>query len=446
MTVPTVQRGNPRRLTLIAAMSTVIGLVSAVSLVVGPAAGAPEPVITGSTLIAFAFGWACLAGLSTRFTSQPQRWAFVPAASLAVVGLGLIATAPRSDAIDMLGWVWPPALLILVGWMALSVRRHVAGRTRWLVYPLVGALALSSVGGAVETILEQGQHGTLTATGQLVDIGGRRMHIECTGTGSPTVVLQSGAGEASYYWARIASAVSATTRVCAYDRAGHGGSDPSTASQDGNAVAADLHALLAASGIAGPYILVGHSTGGPFIRIFAATYPAEVAGMVFLDAQPADAFTALPQYAGMYPALAMVTAITQPFARVGVMRLANGAAFGDLPEPARAAQQAYQSSGRAASALRDDFAAIPATLREALALTTIGSRPLVVVTAAAGAQAGWVEAQRDMLALSTDSASRVAQDQTHDSLIMSETGSAFSTRAILDVLESARTGLAVATR
>ena len=142
----------------------------------------------------------------------------------------------------------------------------------------------------------------------------------------------------------------------------------------------------------------------------------------------------------------MVTAITQPFARVGVMRLANGDAFGDLPEPARAAQQAYRSSGRSADALRDDFAAIPATLREALALTTIGAKPLVVVTAAAGAQTGWLEAQQDMLALSTDSASRIAPDQTHDSLIMSETGSALSTRAILDVLDSARTGMAVAAR
>ncbi|HEX5148096.1 MAG TPA: alpha/beta hydrolase, partial [Candidatus Limnocylindrales bacterium] len=356
MSVPTARHGSPRRLPFMIALATLIGLVSAVVLVVGPAAGAPESAITGSVLIAFAFGWACLAGLTIRFTSQPQRWALVPAASMAVVGLGLIATAPGSDAIDTLGWLWPPALLVLVAWTARGLRSQLAGRSRWLVHPLLAVLALSSVGGAVETIAEQAQRGTLTATGQLVDIGGRRMHIDCAGSGSPTVVLQSGAGEASYYWARIEPAVAATTRVCVYDRAGHGGSDASSTPQDGSAIAADLHALLAASGNAGPYVLVGHSTGGPFIQVFAAMFPTETAGMVFLDAQPAEAFTALPDYSGMYPALAMVSAIVQPLARMGVMRLANGAAFEDLPEPARAAQQAYRSSGRAASALRDDLA------------------------------------------------------------------------------------------
>ena len=201
---------------------------------------------------------------------------------------------------DLLSWVWPPALAILAIWMIMQVRRHLRGRGRWLVVPVIATLLVFAIGGGIATVSAATGAAPPRTTGRMIDVGGHRLYIECTGSGSPAVVLQSGLGESSSYWARIAPAVAASTTVCTYDRAGHGRSDEAAGPQDGIALATDLHTLLERAGVAGPYVLVGHSSGGPYVRVFAARYPDQVAGMVLLDAQPADAFTALPDYPGIY--------------------------------------------------------------------------------------------------------------------------------------------------
>jgi pimeloyl-ACP methyl ester carboxylesterase len=437
-------RPHGRRLPLVIAGSVLAGLVLAIVLVIGPGAGGQEPVITGSVLLAFGFGWALLALLTTRLTDQPQRWAVVPAAYMVLVGLGLLVLAPSAGVMDALGWVWPAVLLALVIWMIVQVRRALHSRSRWLLYPVFGVLALMAVGGGLETILEAVDRGAHPMTGQLVDVGGHRLHISCTGSGSPTVVLESGAAESSFYWGRIAPAVAGTTKVCVYDRAGRGFSEAAAGPQDGVAVANDLHALLAASGNAGPYVLVGHSTGGAYVRIFAARYPDEVAGMVLLDSQPADAFTALPDYPAFYDTTHTVLSLLPSVARLGIMRLAYASSFADLPEPAQSEERADQVTPRMEASGRDEFRQIPATLQAAMALTSFGDRPLVVVTALAEAPRGWLPAQDTMAALSTNSAHRVLQDMTHEALITSASGAAASSKAILDVVAGVRTGAAVA--
>jgi pimeloyl-ACP methyl ester carboxylesterase len=437
-------RRRRARLPLAIGGSVLAGLVLAVVLVIGPASGAQEHVITGSVLLAFGLGWAVLALLTTRLTDQPQRWPVVPAAFMVLVGLGLLVLAPGAGVMDALGWVWPPVLLGLVIWTIVQIRRALHSRSRWLLYPVVGVLAIMAVGGGLETILAAADRGAHPMSGQLVDVGGHRLHISCTGSGSPTVVLESGAAESSFYWGRVAPAVAGTTKVCAYDRAGRGFSEASAVPQDGVAVANDLHALLAASGNAGPYLLVGHSTGGAYVRIFAARYGADVAGMVLLDSQPDDAFTALPDYGAFYGTTHTVLALLPSVARLGVMRLAYASAFADLPEPARGEERADQATPRMAASGRDEFVEIPATLRAAMAFTSFGDRPLVVVTAAAEAQRGWLAAQDTLAALSTNSAHRVIPDATHEALITSESGAAASSKAILDVVAAVRSGAAVA--
>lgn len=125
-----------------------------------------------------------------------------------------------------------------------------------------------------------------------VDVGGgRRLHINCSGLnfeGNPAVVLESGAGNASSIWNRVLPEVAKFTRVCTYDRAGLGSSDPVPAPRTIVAVAEDLHTLLVNAKVTGPYILVGHSLGGILIRLYASDYPAEVVGMVLVDSAHED--------------------------------------------------------------------------------------------------------------------------------------------------------------
>jgi len=127
---------------------------------------------------------------------------------------------------------------------------------------------------------------------KLVDVGGgRRLHINCSGmsiAGGPTVLLESGAGNAASVWNRVQPEVAKFARVCSYDRAGLGSSDPVPAPRTIVALTEDLHALLMNAKVSGPYILVGHSLGGILVRLYASFYPLEVIGMVLVDSSHED--------------------------------------------------------------------------------------------------------------------------------------------------------------
>jgi pimeloyl-ACP methyl ester carboxylesterase len=125
--------------------------------------------------------------------------------------------------------------------------------------------------------------------GGLVDVGGRRLCVECTGSGSPTVVLEAGLGGDSAVWSKVLSEVGRTTRVCAYDRAGLGASDAVAGVHDASGDVRDLERLLTRGRIAPPYVLVGHSYGGFLARLFARAHSEQVAGVVFVDASGYDA-------------------------------------------------------------------------------------------------------------------------------------------------------------
>ena len=126
---------------------------------------------------------------------------------------------------------------------------------------------------------------------KLVDVGGRRLHITCAGVsagGGPTVVLEAGFGNTSSTWSRVQPEVAKFARVCSYDRAGLGRSEPAPQPRTVVAFTEDLHALLANAKVPAPYILVGHSLGGILARLYASYYPAEVAGMVLVDSAHED--------------------------------------------------------------------------------------------------------------------------------------------------------------
>ena len=120
--------------------------------------------------------------------------------------------------------------------------------------------------------------------GQLVDVGGRKLHLHCVGDGKVTVLLEDGLGPlGSLGWSKVQPSVGQLTKVCAYDRAGMMWSEPSSKEPTSDQIAHDLHTALGQAGIAPPYILVGLSMGGIYSRIFAEKYPDEVVGMVLVD-------------------------------------------------------------------------------------------------------------------------------------------------------------------
>jgi len=412
---------SSRSIGWIVAASLIAGAVAAIVLVGFVFAGAEEHVITGSAMIGFGLGWALLALLSVWLTDQPQRWAIVPAAYMMLVGAGLLISEPSDETMTLLGWVWPPVLLALVVWMFVQARKHLRSRARvWLLYPVLGVLALAALGGVYGAIRESIESDVIQMPGELVDVGGYRLYVNCAGSGSPTVVLEAGLWQSSAYWESIATAVAADTRVCVYDRAGRGQSDPAPGPQDGIAIATDLHALLDGVQVDGPYLLVGHSSGGVYVKIFASEYPDEVAGMVLLDAQPIEALIELPNYPAFYDRTRTISALAPSLARLGVFPVAF------------------------ARSVRDEFAELPTALQQAAALTSLGDRPLIVVTAAAEAEEGWPPLQERMLNLSTNSVHRVLADATHASLIEDESDAAVASQAILDAVESVRTGTQVA--
>ncbi len=423
----------------------VFGAVSAAALTLWAFPGAAEHVTTGVVLLAFAAGWAVLAALTTTLTNRPQGWAYALAGFLAVPGAALLLVAPGDDGLAAAAWVWPPALLGLVVWCARRAHGSMPGPGRWLVYPVLVVLGLSAVGATAENVIARALPQPMSMPGTLHDVGGHRLHLQCTGTGSPTVVTESGLGGNSRLWTRIVNGTAPTTRVCTYDRAGTGWSDDASRPQDSAAVVADLHELLTASGEAGPYVLVGHSTGGVYAMTYAATHPGEVAGVVLLDSSSPQQFTILPEYASQYPTMQRLFGVLPAFNRLGIARLVPGLRATDIPGSAGEQASAFLGSPRSARTARNEVSTFRRSFAQAQALTSLGDKPLVVLSASVNLSGtpGWRTAQEQLATLSTDADHRVAQS-THGGLLDHPASSAHSVDAIVDVVQAVRTGGSVA--
>jgi pimeloyl-ACP methyl ester carboxylesterase len=172
---------------------------------------------------------------------------------------------------------------------SLEMKRRRNPGLLWAGRILLGLLALivllAASGASYEAIMRAGDTTRYPPPGQLVDIGGHRLHLHCVGEGSPTVVLDAGLGAFSLDWGAVQSKIATTTRVCAYDRAGLGWSEPGPRLRSPQQFADELHTLLTNAGVEGPYVIVAHSISGKTARLFASQHPNEVAGMVLIDAR-----------------------------------------------------------------------------------------------------------------------------------------------------------------
>ena len=440
---PTGTSPEGGRVTPVVVGSLTAGLAAAVVLTMLVFPGATEGMTTGAALLGFGLGWALLHALSAR-TPHPQPWAAVPAVAMTSMGAVLVAVEPSDRALTMLAWVWPPLALGLAGWAIVHARRALPGRGRWLVTTALVLLAAASAGAGVRSVTTDSFASTYPGPGTLLSVGDRDLHLDCRGQGQPTVVLVSGLGEFSGSWSRVRDGVAPTTRVCAYDRAGQGWSDDLADPQDGIAAAADLHALLAAAGETGPFVLAGHSIGGPYAMTYADRYPGEVAGMVLLDSTSPHQFDAIPSYPVQYALMRRAYGVLPSLARLGLGVVLAGS---HLPADDAAPVDAMSASPRAGRNARDELSMLPVVFRQARALTTLGDRPLVVLTSAENARDtdGWTEAQARMAELSSNAVIREAA-ASHAGMVEDPDGAAASVQAIASVVRAVRTGTALTSR
>jgi pimeloyl-ACP methyl ester carboxylesterase len=159
--------------------------------------------------------------------------------------------------------------------------------------------------------------------GNLYSVNGHNMHLYCTGDGSPTIVLDAGLGNDSLIWGKVQPELSRITRVCSYDRAGYGWSDPQPGPRDADRIADELHSLLTQAGVTGPTVLMGHSIAGIYIRSYATRYPQNIAGLVFVDSstplqEESVEFKAVASK-GPSPALALL--LMKPVFILGIPRI-----------------------------------------------------------------------------------------------------------------------------
>lgn len=291
---------------------------------------------------------------------------------------------------------------------------------------LIGLLCMGAVSAQAENKITKTIISEYPPLGRMIDIGGRKLQLDCRGSGSPTVVFEAGLDTAgSLSWALVHDEIAQTTRACAYSRAGIMWSDPQDGLQNGKAVAEDLHTLLSKAGEQGPFVLVGHSLGGPYSMTYTKYFGEEVAGLVFVDASHPDqepllktVFTA-PQSKSMPP-------ITEKFKRK--LKSAIALSDGQITQ-LYLAHEAYVASSELATT--KEFEALTQTLAEAGTFRQLGNRPIFVLTATAQLSAEqlaaegmtaeqdqkrlaiWKQLQADMATWSSNSQHQYVEDSTH---------------------------------
>jgi pimeloyl-ACP methyl ester carboxylesterase len=310
---------------------------------------------------------------------------------------------------------------------------------RGLVWLVAGLLALAVIGAIYQVVATQIDQRTYPPPGEIVDVGTHTLHIKCLGEGGPTVILEADNLGMSAHWVRVQQQLAQTTRVCAYDRAGMGWSESGTEPRDASQISSELHTLLKGADTEAPYVLVGHSYGGLYARMYAARYPNQVAGVVLVDSSHPEQFTRSPEGRAMYEQTRRMGAVIPWLTRLGVIRLINFyPAHPDLPSQQRAQIEAFNSSTQQVVTTAEEFRATPETNTQVSNMGSLGDKPLAVLSA--GEQSSdWLEMQQELAALSPNSVHRVVEGATHESLLYDKGDSKVTSVAIEQVVDAGRT-------
>jgi len=261
---------------------------------------------------------------------------------------------------------------------------------------LVAVLVIAGAGAAYEQIGRWRDPHRFRQQGRSVSIGDLRFNINCTGQGRPVVVLDSGFGVPALGWALVQPGVAKFTRVCSFDRAGYGWSDPGPEPRTSERIAVELHDLLNAAGETGPFVMAGHSLGGFTIRVFNKLYPAAVAGVVLVDAAAEDEDARVE---AIVPAdikarknrptwSVRLNRWWRPLRiNLGVRRLETVTGWGvddsdrRLPSALRQELSYLQHQGKTERTMDAEAAGFDASIAEVRRAGTFGNKPLIVLTA-----------------------------------------------------------------
>jgi pimeloyl-ACP methyl ester carboxylesterase len=300
---------------------------------------------------------------------------------------------------------------------------------RWTRHVLAGLAGVFTVlllaGAAYQFVATKIDEGKYPPPGRLVDVGGYRLHLNCTGEGAPTVVMDAGLGGGVLDWSLVQAEVAKFTRVCTYDRAGIGWSDAGVRPRTSRQIVKELHALLGNAGVQAPYVLVGHSIAGIHTQLYAGQYPNEVAGMVLVDSSHEDQLSRkdLPHIPSFYPPL--IKALS-PF---GVVRIMNevGAPSPNVPPDIEAERAAIYSHTGSMYSYADEMSAIPVSMEQLRASPMrLGDKPLIVLSRgmkeadqsgsaeeADRAEQRWAELQTDLARRSSNGKLIIAEKSGH---------------------------------
>ncbi len=321
-----------------------------------------------------------------------------------------------------------------------------------LLVVIVGIIVL---GATYQFIATQRDQQTYLPPGQLVDVGGYKLHVHSMGEnqGNPTVILLSCGGCMVPNWGWIQPGIAQFTRVVAYDRAGFGWSEHATIPRTADQLITELHTALEKAAIPGPYLLIGHSLGGLVARLYVTRYPAAVAGMILLDPRHPDQATYWPEAAQVAQASEeKMVRLLGWLARGGVLRL-TGVGYEqakDLPPPQAAQYAALWATTQFWQSLQDQSETVAQLDAEARATHTLGDLPLIVISATTawltpGAPADetrqvYTALNLEQAALSSNSLHLAVEGASHTSLVNKQADAQVIIDVVKQMIEAIATG------
>jgi pimeloyl-ACP methyl ester carboxylesterase len=288
-----------------------------------------------------------------------------------------------------------------------------------IIYAVVALIVLAVTLGLIDqAIFVAVSKRRYPAPGRLVNVGGYRMHINCIGSGTPTVILESGLGGSSPYWMLVQPEVAKFTRVCAYDRAGLGWSDARPGPRTSKEAASELSSLLAAAEIGGPYVFVGHSLGGYHARLFVSQNRDRVAGVVLVDSSHPDQEIRAPESPESkkrFRELVTVARLTMIF---GLPRWLGKCGFGNSDVPrlrsVHAVSAARECRPEFIRAFETELDGISESRDEVRNSGTLGDIPLIVISRdPSQSDQIWDQMQSELTLLSSRGTHIIAKGSGH---------------------------------